>query len=552
MNVLALELAKYYEEVSPYDFYREIFGEGELDEAGAYTEGKYTAIALEITNEKRKDKNGKEKIVAYRHTVTDDLDMVKELTESKHFCVMAPISYAGKSRASKNARIMYALGVELDNLRVKENGQQIGLENLIDRYADKAHWIPKPTFIVASGSGVHLYYQFEQPLVLFPNTIESLRLYKEELTKMIWSKSVTTTHTKDTIQQESIFQGFRMPGTLTKKGDKAVAFRVGGRVSIDYMNKFMRPSFKGSRNIEGVYRSDLRLEEAKEKYPEWYEKVIVNKDKSRKEWALSRNVYDWWLREIKDGATDGHRYFCLKMLAIYAIKCSNYHPKKNPNPVTQEEFEKDTWSLLEDFDARGKRADNPFTEYDVLCALQVYEDRGMITYPRNSIAHKSGIEIIPSIPRRPKGKRLKQEEHIKMMNYMRDNVHQIDDWRNKEGRPIGSGTAQEKVREWREEHPNGKKTACIKDTGLSKKTVYKWWDGSPAAALSVKKDTNKTSAVKKQKKQAPATTTESTTSTSFDWKETLADAVGLPVEDTMRLLEKLREEAEKEKQENKQ
>ena len=538
MNVLALELAKYYEEVSPYDFYREIFGEGELDEAGAYTEGKYTAIALEITNEKRKDKNGKEKIVAYRHTVTDDLDMVRELTESKHFCVMAPISYAGKSRASKNARVMYALGVELDNLRVKENGQQIGLENLIDRYADKAHWIPKPTFIVASGSGVHLYYQFEQPLVLFPNTIESLRLYKEELTKMIWSKSVTTTHTKDTIQQESIFQGFRMPGTPTKKGDKAVAFRVGGRVSIDYMNKFMRPSFKGSRNIEGTYRSNLLLKDAKEKYPEWYEKVIVNKDKSKKEWALSRNVYDWWLREIKEGATDGHRYFCLKMLAIYAIKCSNYHPKKNPNPVTQEEFERDTWSLLEDFDARGKRADNPFTEYDVLCAMQVYEDRGMITYPRNSIAHKSGIEIIPSVPRRPKGRRLKQREHLEEARAIQDiRVKRSGiDWREGNGRPLGSGTAQEKVKQYRAEHPDANVTEVARALGISRPTVYKWWDGVPAAAPSVQKP--------KKKASAPQAASEKT----FDWRATLADAVGLPVEDAMKLLEKLREEAEKEKE----
>lgn len=476
MNILAQELAKYYEEISPYDFYREIFGEGELDEAGAFTEGKYTAIALEITNEKRKDKNGKDKIVAYRHTVTDDLDKVDELTHSPHFCVMAPISYAGKSRASKNARVMYALGVELDNLRVKENGQQIGLENLIDRYADHAHWIPKPTYVVASGNGVHLYYRFEKPLVLFPNTIESLRLYKEELTKMIWSKSVTTTYTEDTIQQESIFQGFRMPGTLTKKGDKAVAFRVGDPVSIEYMNKFMRPSFKGSRNIEGTYRSELLLKDAKEKYPEWYEKVIVNKDKSKKEWALSRNVYDWWLKEIINGATDGHRYYCLKMLAIYAIKCSNYHPKKNPNPVTQEEFEKDVWSLLDDFNARGKRADNPFTEYDILCALQVYEDRGMITYPRNSIAYKSGIAIEPSVPRRPKGKRLKQDVHLRRARAVQEIDYPDGEWREGNGRPRGSGTAEAKVQQYRREHPEANVTEVARALGISRPTVYKWWN----------------------------------------------------------------------------
>ena len=478
MNVLANELAKYYEEVSPYQFYREIFGDGELDEADAFTVGKYTAIALEITNEKRKGKNGKDKIVAYRHTVTDDLDMVDELANSPHFCVMAPISYAGKTRASKNARVMYALGVELDNLRVTEDGQQIGLENLIDRYADKAHWIPKPTFVVASGNGVHLYYQFEKPLVLFPNTIKSLRLYKEELTKMIWSKSVTTTYTEDTIQQESIFQGFRMPGTLTKNGDRTVAFRVGEPVSIDYMNKFMRTSFKGTRDIEGTYRSDLLLKDAKEKYPEWYEKVVVNKDKSRKEWALSRNVYDWWLQEIIDGAVDGHRYYCLKMLAIYAIKCGNYHPKKNPNPVTQDEFERDAWGLLENFNARGKRADNPFTEYDVLCALQVYEDRGMITYPRKSIAYKSGIEIKPQKPRRKKPLKRDDGTAFKAARAIQNIMDPDGEWRNMDGRPRGSGTAEAKVQQYRREHPEANVTEVARALGISRTTVYKWWDVS--------------------------------------------------------------------------
>ncbi len=480
-NVIADELMKYYEEIQPYDFYREIFPNGELDEDGVLTKGKYCAIAIEVTKKKKKDKNGRDHVVAYRHTVTDDLDKVDELLHSPYFCVMAPISYAGKTRASKNARIMYALGVELDNLHVTEEGQQIGLENLIDRYSDRAHYLPKPTFVVASGNGVHLYYQFEKPLVLFPNTIQSLKRYKEELTRMIWSRSVTTSHTEETIQQESIFQGFRMPGTLTKAGDRAVAFRVGEPVSIDYMNSFMRTSFKGKNDIEGTYKTDLRLEEAKEKYPEWYEKVIVNRDRTRKEWALSRNVYDWWLREIKEGAVDGHRYYCLKMLAIYAIKCGNYDEKKNPKPVTQDEFERDAWGLLDDFNARGKRADNPFTEYDVICALQVYEDRGMITYPRNSIAYKSGIKIEPQIARRPKGKTLKRDDGtaFKAARAMQSIHDPQGSWRNMEGRPKGSGTAKKKVAVYRAKHPDANVTEVARALSLSRTTVYKWWDVQP-------------------------------------------------------------------------
>ncbi len=46
----------------------------------------------------------------------------------------------------------------------------------------------------------------------------------------------------------------------------------------------------------------------------------------------------------------------------------------------------------------------------------------------------------------------------------------------KEGRPKGSGTAEKKVYEWRQQHPEGRKADCHRDTGLDPKTIRKWWD----------------------------------------------------------------------------
>ena len=127
MNVIAVELAKRFEEIPPMEFYREVFPDGELDEADEMTPGRYTGIAVEITNEK---KNGKQ--VIRRYTVTDDLDMIDYLQYSKNFCILAPISYAGKSRVSRNARFMYALVVELDNLIVNEKHSTIATANQFD------------------------------------------------------------------------------------------------------------------------------------------------------------------------------------------------------------------------------------------------------------------------------------------------------------------------------------------------------------------------------------------------------------------------------------
>ncbi len=40
----------------------------------------------------------------------------------------------------------------------------------------------------------------------------------------------------------------------------------------------------------------------------------------------------------------------------------------------------------------------------------------------------------------------------------------------------GRPTVEQKIRKWRESHPNEKKADCIRDTELSKLTVYKWWN----------------------------------------------------------------------------
>ena len=49
-------------------------------------------------------------------------------------------------------------------------------------------------------------------------------------------------------------------------------------------------------------------------------------------------------------------------------------------------------------------------------------------------------------------------------------------WREGNGRPKGSGTKKNIISAWRETHPDGTKAECIRDTGISKPTVYKWWD----------------------------------------------------------------------------
>ena len=463
-NVIDSWLARTFSEVSPKAFYREIFPEGELEKKGEQVRGKYTGIAISVKidpDEKERLGSGYRPQVK-RYTVTDDLDMIDELGRSEEFCLMSPLSYAGRHRFAASSRFMYAMAVDVDRL-IFHGDRPSGLIALWEGHICKVKRVPQPTFIVSSGTGVHLYYVFERPVPMFPNIVRQLQLLKRAVTFLIWNEGVVDIKDERDVQQEGIFQGFRIPGTVTKIGSRVRAFKCGGKVSIEYMNQFVLAK---ERVTEFTYKSRMTLAEAKEKYPEWYEERIVQKKKGVvRPWHVSRNVYDWWKREIIRKAKVGHRYYCLMALAIYAKKCSIEDVKHNPNPVTYDELEKDCFELMDIFEALTDDPQNHFTEADVLDALEAFNER-YYSYPRGSIAWKAGIVIEAN-----KRNRRKQKDHVKIMNFVRDEINQNTSWRDGNGRP----SKEQMVKEWRALHPDGRKADCIRELKLSKPTVYRWW-----------------------------------------------------------------------------
>lgn len=464
VNVISEWLAQSYAEVSPMDFYRFIFPEGSLQKQGEYrSEGsgyKYNGIVVSVTKEKKKDGRP----LVKRYTVTDDLKAVEKVCQTDDFSLMSPISYVGKERTAENSRYLYAIAVDLDHIKIK-GSTPIGLRTMIDNHIENVGRLPKPTFIVSSGTGAHLYYVLDKPIALYPETAQRLQLLKHDLTEMIWHETICDIKSKKDIQQEGIYQGFRVVGTITKRGDRARAFRLGDRVSMDYLNGFIRD--ESHRLTDFKSKGELTLDEAKEKYPEWYERRVVRgeKPRTRGAWHNNRALYEWWLRKIKEGATVGHRYHCLRILAIYAQKCSYYDAEKNPTPVTREELERDMWSLFDFMESLTDSNDNHFTSGDVLDALESFEDR-WIVYPRKAIEYRSAISIPPN---RRNGRT--QGLHLKIARQTLD-ILNVDSGHALQGRK----PKKETVRQWRESHPLGKKSECIKETGLSKHTVYKWWD----------------------------------------------------------------------------
>jgi len=432
-------------EVSPHDFYRDVFPEGELEEKGKYVDGEYTGIAISVNDKTKKVK---------RYSVTNELSVIDELCKCDDFCLMSPISYAGKARKSDNARFLYALAIDLDGIKQEDyKGVPVGIDTLFWQFDGHgpSNYLPLPTYIVSSGTGLHLYYIFEKPIPLFKNIVKELEKYKKRLTWQLWTQGVS--HLSQNVQYESLFQGFRIPGTITKNGKRARVFMVdnGTKVTMEYLNRFVPEDY---RTKDFAYKSKLTLSAAKKKYPEWYDRRVV-RGEAKCSWTCKRDLYDWWKRKLEEGATDGHRYWCIQTLAVYAMKCG----------ISREELETDAFGYIELLDSIGKREDNPFTTNDVLKALEAY-NASYVTYPVKTISDRTGIRI-------EKNKRnyRKQKLHLKIA---RATLEIMNDEKGivLQGRP----DAKDIVLRWRRFNPEGKKIDCERETGLSRKTVLKWWD----------------------------------------------------------------------------
>lgn len=431
-------LTQYFDEVTPKEFYRGIFPTGELQEKGVMNDGKYNAIAIEIMSDDSK-------VHTKRYTITDDLEQIDKLVQHKNFILLSPISYCGKSREAKNARFIYALAIDLDGVNK--------VQNMVDLFhqIDVADFLPRPTYVVSSGNGLHLYYVFKEPIPCFKNITDQMARLKHNLTKKIWNGYLTDL--SENVQYQSLFQGFRLVGGVTKNGTKVKAFETGKKVSLEHLNKYVEPENQVKRF---AYKSEMTLEKAKEKYPEWYEKRVV-KGLPKGSWTCKRDLYEWWKRKLKSEIVEGHRYYGIMMLSIYAKKCG----------VKRKELELDAFGFISRLDEMTSSEDNHFTRADVLSALEMYNDN-YITFPIETISKLTNVRID-----RNKRNKLKQHQHLYLARRRKEDMKAIGlSMKATEGRP----SAEPIVRKYLLEHPNATKSEVIKATGLTKPTVYKYFD----------------------------------------------------------------------------
>ena len=162
------------------------------------------------------------------------------------------------------------------------------------------------------------------------------------------------------------------------------------------------------------------------------------------------------IKKEENGASYGHRYFCIMTLVIYGIKCG----------LSKDEIKQDAIDLIPFLNGLNEK--EPFTEEDIKSALECYDER-YNTFPLKDIEKITNIRI-----ERNKRNGRKQEQHLAGARA----IQEINDKYNGTNWRDGNGRKPKKdiVQKWQLENPEGTKYQCVKDTGLSKNTVKKWWN----------------------------------------------------------------------------
>lgn len=394
----------------------------------------------------------------HRIILHDDEDTLSFL-EQRQFALLSPVTYVGRNNTATNARYLYALAFDLDGVGTRQ------IKKLC--WMIKGGDVPMPNLITNSGHGLHLYYLLKEPIPLFRENIVLLNKLKHGLTNIIWNYHTSTDEDR---QYQGILQGFRMPGTLTKFGEKIRAFHSceASLYTIEDLNKYLYTFRLKDNEVKQLWKqptynpTSVTRDEAARLWPEWYASRIVEKRWFGKKWNVNRAVYDWWKNKLWDANDEikvHHRYWCILTLVAYAVKCN----------IPREEVLQDAYDLVPKLDTYTDVEDNHFTTQDVDDAMRAY-DNNYCTWPIDSI-EKTTLFRIEKNKRNDRGR----ENHLKVMNFVRDNISFPNgDWRKGNGRK----SQAEKVASWRAANPeSNNKSACARDTGLHRNTVMKWWNG---------------------------------------------------------------------------
>lgn len=368
-----------------------------------------------------------------KHILPMSIDEALEQSVGRNDVLLGGCTYFNNWISKRSAKDIYTFIIDMDNVY---SGTLLNALRNDWRTANNEP-LAMPTYIVNSGTGLHLYFVLRERIPNYHVSTENLdRLYRalaiQQTTKRVYLHK----------QVQWFGQDFRMAGGQNKYGWTNTVFKVGEKWDIDDLAKQV-----GLKDVHFIRYGEKR-----------FEKPLIRtrrKKKKRTGWKSNRAFYDYAVKTCRERTKEGNRYTSMCALSVIAWKCN----------VSQDELESDLISLLPDY---NRECTQPIKQKEIYSAMKMYNEKAMLTQ-RTSIENWQGWEYKP-IKRNGR----KQALHLAGAR----SIQKINDEFNHTNWRIGNGRKSKKdvVLKWRTEHPEGTKAQCERETSLSRHTILKWWN----------------------------------------------------------------------------
>lgn len=364
---------------------------------------------------------------ATKHVVKMTIEEALMQSGARNDLLLGGSTFFKQYISKATTRDVHALIVDMDNVY---SGTL--LQIIQAGWADvNGHSWPIPTYIVNSGTGLHLYFVFSAPLPhykRFEKGIDTLYRTLAAQQTQGWPYLVR--------QVQWYGQDFRIAGGCGKNGWENTVFRVG--------TKWDPSELARTLGLNIVFDMDVKpIRHAKNR-------KFTYKGQG---WHCHEGFYHYALNGVKNQTMEGNRYTSMCALAVIAWKCG----------ISYDILKQDLYSLLPLFNERGNNEVKP---REVVSALKMYNDKAMLT-PRARLEDWQGWKYEGQ-----KRNYRKQEIHLFLARNQKAALKMLG-----EMKPEGRPSACDIVLSWKKQHPDGRKIDCIKETGLAKSTVYRWWNG---------------------------------------------------------------------------
>lgn len=415
----------------------------------------------------------------YSQRVDDSLRQIG-LCLGQQSCLMAPADYFGNRAKRENFGRLYAITIDVDDMRP---------EKLKETFKYDFFGF-KPTYIVQSGTGMHFYYILTEPLKMTYSYQPKVALLKTALAKYFVNFDVSYSKVRPDLQRWD--EQFRVVGSKSKvKGKFVEAYAVGTLWNIEELVHAVnrgRPSEKLGEFADWTLHGKTGM--TREEWKQKQEEIALDRAKKSNEpidissritrplgikgtGFITRNggFYHSWIERMMDDDSLGSRFYRTCILYADAAYCR----------IPYAEVDSFAMNTLYNYYnqpqvAKGK----PFLKSDIRAASKFYGTaQRHKSMSLKNIYEWTGIQLPPT-----KRNGNKQSVHCATMRAIKEvkvNMGLVKDTRfGAEGGndPTlgGRPTAEKTIRAYLQDRPDAKKVEVIRETGLSKPTVYKWYD----------------------------------------------------------------------------